>query len=127
MSGSMNQKALLPNVLAFKVQFSTQMYRLGLRRELNALIVLLRDMYGDSFLADTRIVLAHPVHRNNFILTYGQNFSPESRKSGNRRSGRGGVGSVCVNRTNESTVHRETPWSILTQERAAGCSPLRRP
>ena len=38
------------------------------------LLAEIRQYYGQGFLADTKVVVAHPVVRNNFLAAYKLNF-----------------------------------------------------
>ena len=62
------------NVLPFKVVYNHQLRKLKLRGRLSNLIKKLQWDLGDTFLQNTRIVLAHPVQSNVFMKTYRHNF-----------------------------------------------------
>ena len=75
------------SVMAFKVPFSRALRRLGLISELQGLVTKLRDEYGEAFMDGTRIVVAHPVRKNNFLISYRHNFLLNNGRSRNMAVG----------------------------------------
>ena len=78
------------NVICFRLPFNTRMRSLRLRWWLMELVSRLRRVHGQNFLANTRVVIAHPVKKNLFLSIYRYNFL-----LGSRSIGRGRAGSVC--------------------------------
>ena len=61
-------------VIPFKVPYFPQLYRLGLMRRMKKLIDELRQATDEGFLKDVNVVVANTVRKNNFIVSYRQNF-----------------------------------------------------
>ena len=101
------------NVLPFKVVYNHQLRKLHLRRRINNLIKKLRWDLGDTFLQNTRIVLAHPVQSNVFMKTYrhGTSCATTQRQQRERHPleglGEGGR-ALCVSDTCEPTLCTES-------------------
>ena len=62
-------------VIPFKVPYFPQLYRLGLMRRMKKLIDELRQATDEGFLkGPVNVVVANTVRKNNFIVSYRQNF-----------------------------------------------------
>ena len=73
--------------MAFKVPFSRVLRRLGLNSELRGIVKKLQDEYGEAFMDGTRIVVPHPVRKNNFLISYRHNFLLDRGRSRNMAVG----------------------------------------
>ena len=79
-------------VVAFKVEYSPLLYKMGLGKELQKLLCSLRREVGQGFLQNTRLVIANKIRGSAYIKSYAQNFllSSRRRRVGMRGSREGG-------------------------------------
>ena len=62
------------NLIVFKVEFGPHLKSLEIRERCRNLYCSLRHIYGQTFLQDERIILAHPVRTNMFLKYYRMSF-----------------------------------------------------
>ena len=85
----------LGNVMVFKTEYVGHLRRLKLREEFNRLVDSLRQILGETFLRNTKIVTAHPLRSNLFRRHYRFNFVPGSMGPRKREFRGVGVKMVC--------------------------------
>ena len=66
------------NVMVFKTEYVGHLKRIKLREEFDRLFLSLRQVVGDTFLRDTKVVTAHPLRSNLFRRHYRFNIIPGS-------------------------------------------------
>ena len=78
------------NIVVFKTEYGRHLRFLKIREEIGRLITSLRQVIGDTFLRNAKIVTAHPLQCNLFRRHYRFNCVPGSmgvKKRGFREGG----------------------------------------
>ena len=75
------------DIIVWKTPFSPQLRQIRLSEAYNGLLQELRAHLGQTFLAGTRMAVAHPVERNVFLETYRMNYVKEDSVQPRLREG----------------------------------------